>query len=93
MYMDKEEIKRRLIDCLEDCGIYIEQDEVDTDLREYITDSMAFISTVIAVENVFQIEIPPELLLYDNFTSINAFCSIIEELRPINKQLTNKIAI
>jgi len=85
MYMDKEEIKKRLIDCLEDSGIYIEQAEGDTDLREYITDSMAFISTVIAVENAFQIEIPPELLMFDNFTSTNAFCSIIEELHPINK--------
>lgn len=76
------DIKEKLIACFEDVGIFIDfSEEDDIDLREYIDDSLQFISTIIAIEENFKVEFPAELMLYDNLASLNAFCKIIEELK------------
>lgn len=74
------ETKERLVQCLEETGIFIDLQESDIDLRDYIIDSMQFITSIIAIESEFQIEIPSELLLYDNLISMNSFCEIIDEI-------------
>ena len=74
-------IRSRIIKSLEEIGILIQvDDDTDIDLREYIEDSLQFITAVVELEMEFEIEIPSELLIYDNFASLNSFCKIIEEL-------------
>ena len=75
------DIRSRIIKSLEEIGILIQVDDsIDIDLREYIEDSLQFITAVVELEVEFGIEIPSELLIYDNFASLNSFCKIIEEL-------------
>ena len=73
----------KLIGCFEENGVYIERTEADIDLRDYIADSLQFMTIIIAIEEKLEIEIPPELLLYDNLISLNAFCEALDEIASL----------
>lgn len=84
-----DSIKEKLITCFEDIGIFIDlSNDEDIDLRDYIIDSLQFISTIISIEENFGIEFPAELMLYDNLASLNAFCKMIEGIEQ-NSLITN----
>ena len=70
----------RIIQALDNIGVFVESQEEDLDLREYILDSVQFISAIIQIEDEFGIEIPSELLLHDNLASFNSFSKMIEDL-------------
>ena len=53
----------------------------DTDLREWIVDSMMFISFIVELENEFSIQIPDNLLEYDTIASVDGLLNIIESLK------------
>ena len=53
----------------------------DTDLREWIVDSMMFISFIVELENEFSIQIPDNLLEYDTISSLDGLLNIIESLK------------
>lgn len=75
------DIREKLINCLDSTGILIDDvNGADFDLREYIIDSLQFITSIVAIENEFGIEFPSELLIYDNLTSVNSFCEVIKNL-------------
>ena len=57
------------------------EDKMDFDLREYIVDSLEFVSFIMEIEQHFEIEIPSELLIYDNIKSTVGFANMINEMR------------
>lgn len=63
-----------------DCG----EDE-DVNLETYIEDSIQFMSFVVELERIFDIEFPEELLLFENFKTINSISLIIKELLELDK--------
>ena len=80
--MEKSELKTKLIDMLNnlfpDFG-------VDTDILEFVDliddlgmDSMIFISIVIEVESTFDITVPDEMLLMENFRNVDEIIKIVE---------------
>lgn len=76
------DVTKKLIETLEEVGIVIDLSSCseDFDLREYIEDSLVFISTIVHIEESFDIEIPDELLSYDALVSFHAFVNTITEL-------------
>ncbi|MDR2177562.1 MAG: acyl carrier protein [Treponema sp.] len=75
-------VREKLLGILEESGLFIDQKspEGDLDLREYIVDSVQFMSFVVEIENQFDIEIPDEVLAYDNLASLNGFITIVESI-------------
>lgn len=79
--MDRTEIKLRIVECLDNIGIFIDSsDESDISLENYIQDSIHFIMFVVEIEKQFNIEIPDEYLIFSNFDSINKICDLLEVL-------------
>jgi acyl carrier protein len=74
--------REKLLGILEESGLYVERKspEQDIDLREYIADSVQFMSFVVEIEAQLSIEIPDEVLVYDNLGSLNGFASILESI-------------
>ena len=74
--------KSRIIKALEKSFIFVDDSEIDgADLSNYIDDSIQFMSFIVNLEEVFEIEIPIELMLLDNFISMEAICSTISALK------------
>lgn len=70
-----------IIKALNNVGIDFEDNpDLDTDLREYISSSVIFISFIVELEDILQIEFPDELLLSDTLSSLGNLCTIVEEL-------------
>ena len=74
------DIKQKLLECFLNIGVVIEEQEDDIDLKEYILDSMQFITAIVEIERVFSIEFPDELLVYSMFDSLNGLINIIDTL-------------
>ena len=72
---------KEMIALLRDEGIEIEYDGQDLDLREYIADSVQFITFIVDIESKFEIEIPDDYLLYDSISSLHSFAQIVRSLR------------
>jgi acyl carrier protein len=72
----------KLLEILEESGLYVEQKSAgeDIDLREYIVDSVQFMSFIVEIEAQLNIEIPDEILVYDNLASLNGFASILQSI-------------
>ena len=77
-------VREKLLNILEDSGIFIDKDNIENkheiDLREYIIDSIQFISFIVEIEKELNMEFPDEGLLYDNIASLNGFATIIESI-------------
>jgi acyl carrier protein len=80
--MSCAEIKEKLIVL---CAEIFQKTGVDTDLLEYVDfeddlgmDSLTFITLIVEIESHFEIIIPDELLLMENFRTINAIGQIVE---------------
>lgn len=79
--MDKAEMKIKLIECMDNIGIFIDpEDESDVQLENYIQDSIHFIMFVVEIENQFNIEIPDDYLIFSNFDSIYKIYDLLEIL-------------
>ena len=80
------DIKNMIFNTMDSIGIYIDdisndiQQHEDIDLREYVLDSIQFISLIVEIEKNLEIEIPDELLFYDKLSSLNAFIQMISDL-------------
>lgn len=76
--MNKSTIRNNLLKCMEYVGIYIEAvDDNDILLENYIEDSVQFITLIVKIEEVFDIEIPDELLVFSNFETIDKTCEML----------------
>ena len=72
-------LKEQIVESLNGIGFDLSlNDDDDIDLRDYIQDSIMFISTIVKLEEDLQIEIPDKMLIFDNFASLNAFCLDLE---------------
>ena len=78
------EIKEKVLYVMESIGVFVEDDVKDTnfDMRDYIVDSLQFITFIVNLEKELGIVYPDELLLMDKIGSLDGFCSIIESLMP-----------
>ncbi len=92
--MEKSEIKDKLIDMLNNLFL---NSGVDPDILEYVDliddlgmDSMNFISIVIEVESTFDITVPDEMLLMENFRNIDEIIEIIEKEKNFIESTTNE---
>lgn len=76
------EVRDKLLILLEENGIFItkEETEDDIDLRDYITDSIQFVSLIVEIEKELNIEFPNELLLFDSIASLNGFSNTIKSI-------------
>lgn len=81
--MDTKKTVLEIVEVLDDMGLVIDfcEDKMDFDLREYIVDSLEFVSFIMEIEQHFEIEIPSELLIYDNIKSTVGFANMINEMR------------
>ena len=87
--MTTEKIKRDIIKLMtktfKDKGFNIDTIEY-VDLFDNLTmDSITFISIIVEIELHFNIEIPSDLLTYDNFSNVDDFVSIVKN--TLEKQL------
>lgn len=72
--MDK--LKNEVEKILEQNGIVIEP---NGDLSEF--DSLKLVSSIVEIEDKFNIEFPDELLLMDVFIDISSVCQIIRKIK------------
>ena len=86
--MNREEIKGKLILL---CSEIFQNSGVDSDLLEYVDfaddlgmDSIMFITLIIEIEAAFDITVPDDLLMIDNFKNMDDVIKVVDE------QLTEK---
>ncbi|MBE6891341.1 MAG: hypothetical protein E7481_04865 [Ruminococcaceae bacterium] len=70
------QLQNRIIKILEDNGIYV-SDDWDEELE---FDSITFISTIVCFEDEFNIEIPDDFLLFENFKTFRLYVENIAKL-------------
>lgn len=80
MNNDYEKIRKIILESLEELGVYIDDAEDDIDINEYGIDSFLYISFIVSLEEKLNMSFPDNLLLFDNFSSINGFANLISEL-------------
>ena len=86
--MTKQEIYNSLFSALINIGIDISNlmntndinTDFDIDLREYITDSILFISFVVELENRLSISIPDNLLRIEVLASSNGLVNMLDTI-------------
>lgn len=82
-----EDIRIKAISALEKVGAYIQgidaDIEDDINLHNYILDSLQYITFIVELEQTLDIEIPDDMLNYENLLSLNAFCIGLSELYDI----------
>ena len=90
--MDKNEIKSKLVDMLAEL---FPDSVVDKDVLEYADlmddlgmDSITFISLIVELEGVFEIIVPDDMLLMENFRNIDSIIQIVEDAK--NTALKNE---
>ena len=71
-----DNLKNEVEKIFEQNGIVIEQNGNLSDL-----DSLKFVSSIVDIEDKFNIEFPDELLLMDVFIDINSVCQIIQKIK------------
>ena len=76
------EFRSRILGIFADSGILAQDPgpDEDIDLRDFIEDSIQFVSAVVEIENQFDIELHDELLSPESLASINGFCTSLWEL-------------
>ena len=85
--MNRDEIKEKLIAL---CAEIFKDSNVDTDLLEYVDfaddlgmDSITFITLIVEIEAAFDITVPDDLLLMDNFKNMDDVVNVVaEQLHP-----------
>lgn len=70
-------IKEKIIESLEELGIFVDESDEDIDLNEYGLDSFMYISLIVTLEDKLGISFPDELLLREKFSSINGFANLL----------------
>lgn len=79
--------RQKLLECFANMGIIIDAQEDEVDLKEYILDSIQFITVIVEIERMFSIEFPDELLLYSVFDSLTGLISLIDSLLANNNEV------
>lgn len=83
------EFINEIIILLHEEGFEIDYSGTDLDLRDYISDSIQFISFIVDIENKFEIEFPDEYLLYNSISSLHSFSEIVKNCKQENNKAHN----
>ena len=78
--VNKAALRRIVLNCFEQAGIVLEPSQEDYDLTEYIESSAQFISSLVTIEDVLDIEIPDAFLAVENIRSFHSFCELLYDL-------------
>lgn len=79
--MCENEVMARIVEALNVIGLFYEAEDLkEMSLKELLEDSLMFISFVIELENLCDIEIPDEYLIIDNMPDIPAVVRTIQVL-------------
>lgn len=78
--MTLEELKAAIYETLLESGIMIDSIEEDLDLRDFIQDSLQFISFAVNLEQKLNVELDDELLLFNSVASFNNYSQRIYDL-------------
>ena len=76
-----DENKEKIISALEESGVLIDGSNEEANINQYFDDSIQFMTFLVNLENIFEIEFPNELLVFENFDNINNICEMIQELK------------
>lgn len=71
-----------LIKTFERSGIYINVDDLDSQLQ---IDSIEFISLIVSIEEEYEIIIPDEYLIFDRLNTVRKFYELIIQLKGIQQ--------
>lgn len=71
----------KLCHCFENIGILVEDIDKSENLMDFIEDSLTFITFIVEVENIFEIEIPDEYLLPGKLVSIQDVLEMVGNLK------------
>ena len=74
------QLQNRIIKILEENGIYVSEDW-DEKLE---FDSITFISTIVCLEEEFNIEMPDDFLLFENFKTFRLYMDNIDKILSTN---------
>lgn len=74
-----EKVRESILKFFEENGVCIDINSStgDVDLREYLIDSMQYIYFLVELERILNTELPDEVLLYENLSSLNGFANRI----------------
>ena len=86
--INQETVQNIILETFTEMGVYIDSLPVksnenaisqsdDIDLRDYVVDSLMFISFIIELESKLQVEIPAELLFIDSLSSLSGFSYLL----------------
>lgn len=70
------QLQNKIIKILEENGIYV-SDDWDEELE---FDSITFISTIVCLEEEFNIEIPDDFLLFENFKTFRLYIDNLHKI-------------
>lgn len=76
------EMMNNLIKTFERSGIYINVDDLDSQLQ---IDSIEFISLIVSIEEEYEIIIPDEYLIFDRLNTVRKFYELIIQLKGIQQ--------
>lgn len=86
--MKNGDIKSKVIDMLNNL---FPNSGIDSDILEYVDliddlgmDSVSFISIVIEVESIFEIIVPDDMLLMENFRNVDGILAVIESAMNVD---------
>lgn len=77
------EVTLKMCKVLNDLGYHITCEEAqasDIDLRDFIMDSLEFVSLIVEIENVFSVDLPDEFLDFEVLASLWGMITAIEAL-------------
>lgn len=81
--MDKNEIKSKLVDMLAelfpDSGVNKDVLKYADLMEDLGMDSITFITIIVEIEDVFEISVPDDLLLMENFRNVDSIIQIVED--------------
>lgn len=81
MDMEKTKMRAGIIRALENAGVFVDAEEDEgINIMNLIDDSIQFVSFIVQLEEIFQIELTNELLVIDNFNTIDSVCEILQAL-------------
>lgn len=77
----EDDVKTKLLIAIENSGVELPKTNAeDIDLVNFIYDSVQFVSMVVNIEEEFDIVLPDEFLIIDNFHSISGMTQQLIEL-------------
>lgn len=80
MSMDSNAVKEKIVECMNHMGIVDFEEDANFRVDDYILDSVMFVSFIIELEQMFDIEIPDEYLVADRLQTFDDIYNMIESV-------------